>query len=191
MYKIINSFFNEEEINIILNTIKEAEDSGAGKIYRQTGRKLIGLDNLNKDIINKVETYVNNTYNKKLIVKDIGFMRFKKEYGAPKLLPHRDDYACEVVFDYQVRTNKKWDLFVEGKRIELLDNDAVCFEGEEEAHWREKVLFSDDEFVEMICFNCIGENHWRHSLTVNPLSEIEQAKRIRQTFRDWSNLYSG
>jgi hypothetical protein len=50
---------------------------------------------------------------------------------------------------------------------------------------------SNDEFVEMICFNCIGENHWRHSLTVNPLSEIEQAKRIRQTFRDWSHIYSG
>lgn len=78
MHKIINNFFNEEEINIILNNIKETEDSGAGKIYRQTGRKLIGLDNLNKNIIDKVEAYVNNTYNKKLIVKDIGFMRFKK-----------------------------------------------------------------------------------------------------------------
>ena len=191
MYKIINSFFNEQEINIILNNIKETENAGVGKVYRQTGRKLIGLDNLNKNIIDKVEAYVNNTYNKKLIVKDIGFMRFKKEYGTPKLLPHKDDYACEVVFDYQVRTNKKWNLFIEGNKIELLDNDAVCFEGEQEAHWREKTVFSDDEFVEMICFNCIGEGHWRHTMDVNPKNEIEQAKQTQQVFKDWSYIYNG
>jgi hypothetical protein len=118
-------------------------------------------------------------------------MRFKKEYGTPKLLPHKDDYACEVVFDYQVRTNKKWNLFIEGNKIELLDNDAVCFEGEQEAHWREKTVFSDDEFVEMICFNCIGEGHWRHTMDVNPKNEIEQAKQTQQVFKDWSYIYNG
>lgn len=190
MYKIINNFFNDEEINIILKNIKDTEDQGPGKVYRQTGRKLVGLDNLDKKIINKVEAFINQFYNKKLIVKDIGFMRFKKEYGTPKLLPHKDDYACEVVFDYQVKTNKKWDLFIEGQRIELKDNDAVCFEGEQEAHWREKTIFNDDEFVEMICFNCIGENHWRHNSEINPMNEIDQAKRMQQTFKDWSHIYS-
>jgi hypothetical protein len=190
MYKIINNFFNDEEINIILKNIKDTEDQAPGKVYRQTGRKIVGLDNLDKKIINKVEVFINQFYNKKLIVKDIGFMRFKKEYGTPKLLPHKDDYACEVVFDYQVKTNKKWDLFIEGQRIELKDNDAVCFEGEQEAHWREKTIFNDDEFVEMICFNCIGENHWRHNSEINPMNEIDQAKRMQQTFKDWSHIYS-
>lgn len=190
MYKIFKNFFNNEEINVILEHIKHSENSGFGTVYRQTGRKLIGLDNLDKSIIDKVEQCVNNVYNKNLIVKDIGFMRFKKEYGAPKLLPHKDDYACEVVFDYQVQTNKKWDLFIEGNKVELSDNDAVCFEGEKEAHWREKVLFNDDEFVEMICFNCIGDNHWRHNSDKNPMGEVEQARRINQTFKDWAHIYS-
>lgn len=190
MHKIFNNFFTDNEIKIILNYIKNSEDSGAGKIYRQTGRKLIGLDGLDISIINKVESAIKDIYKKNLIVKDIGFMRFKKEYGIPKLLPHKDDYACEVVFDYQVRTNKKWDLMIEGHRVELKDNDAVCFEGEKEAHWREKTIFKDDDFVEMICFNCIGDNHWRHTSEINPLGEVEQAKRIKQTFKDWSYIYS-
>lgn len=191
MYKIFNNFFNKKEINIILEHIKNTEKINNGKIYRQTGRKLIGLEGLDISIINKVESHVKKLYNKNLIVKDIGFMRFKKEYGTPKLLPHKDDYACEVVFDYQVKTNKKWDLFIEGQRIELKDNDAVCFEGEQEAHWREKTIFNDNEFVEMICFNCIGDNHWRHKSEINPLNEIDQAKKIKQTFNDWSYIYSG
>ena len=191
MYKIFNNFFNNDEINTIISHINNLENNNVGKVYRQTGRKLIGLDGLDKNIIDKVENCVKDLYQKNLIVKDIGFMRFKKEYGSPKLLPHKDDYACEVVFDYQVKTNKKWDLIIEGNRIELKDNDAVCFEGEKEAHWRERVNFKDDEFVEMICFNCIGDSHWRHKSEINPLSEIEQAKRIRQTFKDWSHIYSG
>lgn len=190
MYKKFNNFFNIDEINTLRSYIVDAELRGEGKVYRPTGRKLIGLDNIDKNIIDKVESCVTKLYNKNLIVKDIGFMRFKKQYGKPKLLPHKDDYACEVVFDYQINTNKKWDLFIEGKRVELEDNDAVCFEGEKEAHWREKTSFNDDDFVEMICFNCIGDNHWRHKTEYNPLSEIEQAKRINDTFKKWSYLYS-
>lgn len=190
MYKIINNFFNESEIKLISKCVEEAENLGIGKVFPQTGRKLIGMDGLDKTIVEKVELFVNELYQKKLIIKDIGFMRFKKEYGNPKLLPHRDDYACEVVFDYQLKTNKKWDLFVEGNRVELNDNDAVCFEGEQEAHWREKTIFSDDDFVEMICFNCIGENHWRHNFNENPMNDIQIAKRQKETFNNWSHIYS-
>jgi hypothetical protein len=190
MYKIFNNFFNTEEINIISKYIEQCENNNKGKIYRQTGRKLIGLEGLDISIINKVESYVKNVYNKNLTVKDIGFMRFKKEYGLPKLLPHKDDYACEVVFDYQFKTNKKWNLVIEGNKVSLNDNDAVCFEGENEAHWREKTIFDDNEFVEMICFNCIGDGHWRHQSETNPLSEIDQAKKIKQTFKDWSHIYT-
>ena len=159
MYKKINQFFNKEEIQEILDLVYSLDQNGEGKVYRATGRKLIGLDLLSKNIKNKVESYVKNNYGNEIIVKDIGYMKFSKEYGTPKLLPHKDDYACEVVFDYQLRTNKKWDLFIEGNRVELEDNDAVVFEGEKEAHWREKVIFEDGEAVEMICFNCIGKDH--------------------------------
>jgi hypothetical protein len=190
MYKIFDDVFNSEEISFIINKINELEFAGQGKIYRETGRKLIGLKELDKSIINKVELYIQDFYKKNLSVADIGFMRFKKEYGKPKLLPHKDDYACEVVFDYQLRTNKKWDLFIEGKRVELKDNQAVSFEGESEAHWREKTVFDDSEYVEMICFNCIGDNHWRHKTTVNPVSEIEQAKNKKMVFSQWAKKYS-
>lgn len=191
MYKVIKNFFTDDEVKIIKSYILDQENSGSGKIYRETGRKLIGISDLDIKIVNKVKLFIDTFYNKNLTVKDIGFMRFKKEYGIPKLLPHKDDYACEVVFDYQLSTNKKWDLFIEGNRVELSDNDAVCFEGEAEAHWREKIKFNDDEYVEMICFNCIGDNHWRHKTNTNPVSEIEQAIQKKEIFRKWSSHYSG
>lgn len=188
MHKKFNNFFSQEEINILKSAIRYAENNGAGMVYKQTGRKLIGLDDLDKKIIDKVEFQIKELYKKDLKVKDIGFMRFKKEYGDPKLLPHVDDYACEVVFDYQLNTNKKWDLFIEGNRVELSDNDAVCFEGEAEAHWREKIKFNDDEFVEMICFNCVGNDHWRNSSDINP-NELERIKLNQDVVKKWRSLY--
>lgn len=191
MYKIIKNFFTEEERKYIINFVNNLqEDKNIGQIYRATGRRLIGLENIADNIKNKVETYVKKEYGKDIVVKDIGCMRFSSEYGVPKLLPHKDDYACQVVFDYQLRTNKKWDLFIEGNRIELEDNDAVVFEGEKTAHWREKIKFEDGEFVEMICFNCIGDGHWRHTLEYNPMSEIEQIKIKQSVFNAWGKQYS-
>lgn len=190
MFKIIRNFFSIEEVDIIKNLVDDLYDKKLGTVYRNTGRKLTGLDNLDKSIIKKVENYVKENYGKDIVVKDIGCMKFSKEYGTPKLLPHKDDYACQVVFDYQFRTNKKWDLFIEGERIELNDNDAVVFEGEKVAHWREKIVFSEGEYVEMICFNCIGDGHWRHNLVENPMSEMEQVKIKQQTFKDWAHIYS-
>jgi len=190
MHKILNNFFDKKEIETIINFVDYLININEGVVYSATGRKLIGLDNLDKTIIQKVEKYVKEIYNVDIIVKDIGFMRFSKQYGKPKLLPHKDDYACEVVFDYQLRTNKKWDLFIEGKRIELNDNDAVCFEGEKEAHWREKTIFNDNEYVDMICFNCIGKDHWRHNSIDNPKSEIDIEKEKYETFKKWGSVYN-
>lgn len=190
MYKVLNSFFSKEEVAVIIDFVDHLLLNGEGTIYAATGRKLIGLDNLDKKIIEKVEKYVKETYSSEIIVKDIGFMRFSKEYGKPKLLPHKDDYACEVVFDYQLRTNKKWDLFIEGKRIQLKDNDAVSFEGEKEAHWRERISFNDGEYVDMICFNCIGKDHWRHNSIDNPKSEIELEKEKYEIFKKWGSVYN-
>lgn len=190
MYKKIENFFTIDERKIIIDLVDKLYNSNVGKIYRPTGRKLVGLDDLDTNIINKVEQCVKDNYGKDLIVKDIGCMKFSKEYGTPKLLPHKDDYACQIVFDYQLRTNKKWDLFIEGERVELNDNDVVIFEGEKVAHWREKTVFNDNEYVEMICFNCIGDGHWRHELTENPMSEIEQTKIRQKTFKDWAHIYS-
>jgi hypothetical protein len=190
MHKILNNFFDKKEIETIINFVDYLININEGVVYSATGRKLIGLDNLDKTIIQKVEKYVKEIYNVDIIVKDIGFMRFSKQYGKPKLLPHKDDYACEVVFDYQLRTNKKWDLFIEGKRIELNDNDAVCFEGEKEAHWREKTIFNDNEYVDMICFNCIGKDHWRHNSINNPKSEIDIEKEKYETFKKWGSVYN-
>lgn len=190
MYKIVKNFFSDDDRKVIIDLINKLENEGKGQVYIATGRKLIGLEDLDKNIIDKVNKFVKENYGTDKVVKDIGYMHFNLKYGKPKLLPHKDEYACEIVFDYQLRTNKKWDLFVEGERIELNDNDAVAFEGESVAHWREKITFNDGDSVEMICFNCIGDGHWRHRTIENPTSELEQAKIRKQTFKDWAHIYS-
>ena len=191
--KIIKNFVDKEELellkklcdfnykNIQFNQIKETNliITKYKEKIKNTAENIFGFKLEHDDLANEINLKTN-------------YLNGRKPNFATDV--HTDtltDYACEVVFDYQVRTNKKWDLLIEGKKIELLDNDAVCFEGEKEAHWREKTLFNDDEFVEMICFNCIGDGHWRHTMDVNPKNEIEQAKQIQQVFKDWSYIYNG
>jgi hypothetical protein len=136
-----------------------------------------------------VEEIIKNSYGKNYKVKDVGFNRYKLEYGNPKLKPHVDDGNCEIVFDYQFETNKKWDVVVNGNSIGLNDNDAVIFEGEKDAHWRKPTRFSPNEYVSMINFNAVSSNHWSNFTEVDPIGPTERDSIQKNVFKEWKNEY--
>lgn len=82
------------------------------------------------------------------------YERFIKEDGAvsnPKLVPHYDGFPePRFTFDYQLKSNTSWPLFVEEKEFELKDNQALTFSGTHQIHWRSKKEFVPGEFIDMI-----------------------------------------
>jgi hypothetical protein len=72
------------------------------------------------------------------------------KYGDyTQLPPHMDAPKNQLQMDYQVESNTKWALVVEGERFELEDNDVLLFAGGYQMHWREEKTLQAGEFVDM------------------------------------------
>jgi hypothetical protein len=189
MHKFIENIFSQIEIDYLKDIIKEKENLKLYDIRPETGRIAISLPYLKPEIIDKVEKIIKNNYGKDYKVKDIGFHRYKLEYGHPKLKPHVDDGNCEIVFDYQIEANKKWDVVVNGNSIGLNDNDAVIFEGEKDAHWRKPIRFNSNEYVSLINFNAVSSDHWSNFTEVDPISPTVRKLVQKSVFKEWKNEY--
>jgi len=189
MHKFIENVFSEIEIDYLKNIIKEKESLKLYTLRPDTGRINISLLNLKPEIINKVEKIIKNSYDKDYKVKDVAFNRYKLEYGPPKLKPHVDDGNCEIVFDYQLEANRKWDVVVNGNSVGLNDNDAVIFEGEKYAHWRKPTRFNSNEYVSMINFNAVSSDHWSNFTEADPVTPIERKSIQKNVFKEWKNEY--
>ena len=189
MHKFIENIFSQIEIDYLKDIIKEKENLKLYDIRPETGRIAISLPYLKPEIIDKVEKIIKNNYGKDYKVKDIGFHRYKLEYGHPKLKPHVDDGNCEIVFDYQIEANKKWDVVVNGNPIGLNDNDAVIFEGEKDAHWRKPIRFNSNEYVSLINFNAVSSDHWSNFTEVDPIPPTVRKLVQKSVFKEWKNEY--
>lgn len=83
----------------------------------------------------------------------------------PNLTPHFDGFPePRFTFDYQIRSNVDWPLYVEGKKFVLKDNQALTFSGTHQVHWREPYDFKPGEFVEMIfCHLYLNDESMKNS----------------------------
>lgn len=72
------------------------------------------------------------------------------KYGDyTQLPPHLDAPKNQFQMDYQVESNTKWAIVVEGERFELEDNDVLLFAGGYQMHWREEKTLQPGEYVDM------------------------------------------
>ena len=189
MYKIIENVFSETEINYFKFMVKQKEILKLVHLRPDTGRLAINLVSIKPEIIAKVQGIIKNIYGKDYEIKDVGFNRYKLEYGLPNLKPHVDDQKSQIVFDYQLDSNKKWDLVIEGNSVSLNNNDAVVFEGEKEVHWRNPVDFKSDEYVSMLNFNAVDKHHWSNFTKIDPIGPEELIKNQISIVEKWHNHY--
>ena len=81
------------------------------------------------------------------------------------LKKHKDDNACTYTFDICLYSEKPWPIVVEGEEYVLKNNEALCFYGEDQYHWRPKI---DENNKVLMLFM-----HW--------------AEPDHIFFQDWSN----
>ena len=71
---------------------------------------------------------------------------------------HKDLNACTYTIDYCINQFIEWPIFIEGHEIILEPNQAVCFMGEDQEHWRGDWI--PGNVVDMMFFHYVEPDHW-------------------------------
>jgi hypothetical protein len=163
--KIIKNIFTEKELTFLYdeinNIIKQdyIVQEVLGRLYsilywKESKEENDGSINLkiNKKIVDKIIDVAGKKLNKELELESISFTRYSKQYGNPNLHPHVDTKfkTPRLTFDIQLDSNLDWAIIVEGESSILKNNEALIFSGTNQVHWREKKVFNDDEYLDML-----------------------------------------
>ena len=152
---IIKDIFNKEDYIKIYDHINSAKDNQILE-HPQMGYKIYQND-MPPDIAKKVLKTIQPYFDFKLKLKEVAAARYCSNYiSAPALTPHFDGYGSDfndpirVTFDVQLKSTFNWKIVVEEKSFTLNDNEALIFSGTNQVHWREKINFKKDDFVDML-----------------------------------------
>lgn len=77
-----------------------------------------------------------------------------------KLQKHKDNNACTYTIDLCLYQEVPWGLWVEGHEYMLEPNEALCFYGEDQEHWREQFPDPENNKVGQIFFHFVEPDHW-------------------------------
>jgi hypothetical protein len=134
-----------------------------------------------------MDKYVEEIYSEKLELAHYNYIDYNPKHGngkyPPSLPPHLDETEELVTFNYQIRANIDWELYIGDTPYQLSDGDAVIFSSVNQVHWRPKRRWVEGESVEIISFNYCLPNNWRFTKEDNPIN-ISKYPELRH----WYNL---
>lgn len=85
------------------------------------------------------------------------FVRY--EGSGMNLPPHVDKNACTYTLGVCLSQSRPWGFWVEGKEYIIQPNQALCYLGETQEHWREPRDTADD-WVELLLCHYVEPSHW-------------------------------
>jgi hypothetical protein len=109
------------------------------------------------------------------------FVEYSKN-GA-SLGHHYDANACTYTIDLCFYESHEWPLWVDGNSYSYKENEAVCFYGEEQEHWRE-TLNQDNVKIGLAFFHYVEPDHW--FFTEGP----EYVEEVRNDYRSKGYSYN-
>lgn len=151
---VVDNVLDEFEIEQIYKNISNAHNSYVMERY---GQKVSNFD-MPASALNKIIKHCEEISGTSgLILEAYQFSRYEKfsrddgSVSNPRLVAHYDGFPePRFTFDYQIRSNTSWPLFVEEREFVLKDNQALTFSGTHQIHWRAKKDFVPGEFIDMI-----------------------------------------
>ena len=161
---IVENVLTEDEVSILYSTINNPRSNYIMKLFAQTVSDFELPDGVAKKIIDYSEKISGES---NLEIAEYQFARYSNvtdsESGQslfPNLTPHWDAAFAEprFTFDYQIGGNATWPLVVEDKKFTLTNNSALTFSGTHQIHWREKKIFADSDYIDMIFFHLRKKN---------------------------------
>lgn len=186
---ILDNILSEEEI-IILKNIRSTIDTK--RLDSKKGRELAPVPNndiLPTSVIDKFTKIASDFYGRSLKLYAVAFGRYSNDFGKPKLPPHIDEVPSQFTLDYQLDGNIDWSIIIEGKDYFLKNNSILMFEGEHVLHWRPKKIFNNQDFLDLMWFQFVDENHWSHTQEVRP--DYRDFKSIlTEKLKKWGSVYN-
>ena len=184
-------FSNIFDINTI-NNLKQLKNNINGRIDKSKGRIIRPIPNISllpEEVVTILTNKASELYGKNLKLHAAAFGQYSKEFGDPKLTPHIDEVPSQVTIDYQLDGNVDWSIVIEGNEYWLKNNSILTFEGENVLHWRPKKEFSDKDFLDLIWFQFIDDDHWSYKTDVRPDFK-EYKKNFREKMSHWESTYN-
>jgi hypothetical protein len=186
--QIVDNIF---DIDTIKN-LKQLKNNINGQIDNKRGRiirPISNIDLLPQEVITILTNKASELYGKNLKLYAAAFGQYSKKFGYPKLIPHIDEVPSQFTIDYQLDGNIDWSIVIEGSEYWLKNNSILTFEGENVLHWRPKKEFSDNDFLDLIWFQFIDDDHWSYKTDARPDFK-EYRKNFREKMNRWEGVYN-
>lgn len=195
---IIDNVFSESEIKDIYNHIESTPEDR--KIFVEVFSHTAYLSWLPQHIVDTIVKKAQESIDTPIVLRELSFARYSKvsDEFPVRLTPHRDETFREprLTVDIQLRSNIDWPISVEGREYQLKDNQALTFAGTHQVHWRPKIEFKDDSFLDMIFCHFSAKDFVTNELgdydpaNMPDLSNRSEHDRIMQEKADyWQKVY--
>lgn len=164
--QVYHNLFSEEEWLYVKQQFDNCPDDSVD-VQGYAGLGTLNVTLLNeKDLLAKIERIASDAIGEEVEVLEYGGTRYSPRFGwYPKLGPHYDARPVEIfVFDYHVQSDEDWGVFIDGKKFNFYNNDALLFSGTGRVHWREQLRLKENSNVDLIFF-------WLQHKTPKPISK--------------------
>lgn len=113
------------------------------------------------------------------------YVRYSKKYGTPKLLPHVDNSNTDFTIDCQIDSTMPWTIVIENEPYILNNNDALIFDSCKNVHWREPIIFDQNDYIDMAFFHFIHKdkpNNFKKRATIKGDYIFNYYKKTNELF---------
>ena len=178
MKTITKNLFTEKDVQDIYSYLESIDNK---KRFDFKGRTRLDFDNNFPSHLLKKITNIAKNKNPNLEFLSAYSSEYNLKYGDPSLNPHFDTTSATYTVDYQLDSNIDWSIFIEGKRFNLKNNEAISINVRENAHWRPQRHFIEGESTTMIFFHFID----RENMPAMPTTKENGDLMLK-----WDHLYS-
>ena len=144
MYKVHN-VFTQEQLSELKNTVYGCKDT---EIQEELGRINISNFKISDSMKDRLLSIVGDDLSLTWLLA----VTYDKKYGEPELPPHFDGDSTDIIVDFQLEANTRWDLAANTTVYQLEDNSALVMHPNKVIHWRPHKEFQDGEYVTMVFF---------------------------------------
>jgi hypothetical protein len=186
--KIIKGFFTEKELTTILEIVEnQKNDKEIDKFYQPFVIEKMSRMQIEviypKEIKEKLESFASEIVGEKVLMHHNSYLSYNLKHGKgvnPSLPPHydSDNFYSKLTMDYQLNKNIDWVIRIEEEEFNLEFGDLLIFWGAGNVHWRDPILFKDEDNTEVLTMHfSTMEDH----LKLNSISRTQEARDKRMS----------
>jgi hypothetical protein len=152
---VIDNYFSNDRLNKIVNSINSMPKSEwtYDHLYRRYRMSSPYVTKLSMFELDRAREIFNND---SLLYTYSLFCLYNQKDSF--LAKHKDDNACTYTLDICLYAKNPWDMYIEGVPYQSKTNNAICFYGEDQLHWREEM--GEDNSVLMMFIHFADRDHW-------------------------------